>query len=52
MKRITKKTYRLKNFFSEEIWQLEMEELSRAKALAGARGEVEREVWGIACSLS
>ena len=32
MKRITKKTYRLKNFFSEEIWQLEMEELSRAKA--------------------
>lgn len=32
MKRITKKTYRLKNFFSEEIWQLEMEELSKAKA--------------------
>ena len=32
MKRITKKTYRLKNFFKEEIWQLEMEELSKAKA--------------------
>ena len=32
MKRLKNKTYRLKNFFSEEIWQLEMEELSRAKA--------------------
>ena len=32
MKRLRNKTYRLKNFFSEEIWQLEMEELSRAKA--------------------
>ena len=26
------KTYRLKNFFREDIWALEMEELSRAKA--------------------
>ena len=32
MKRLRNKTYRLKSFFSEEIWQLEMEELSRAKA--------------------
>ena len=32
MKRLKNKTYKLKNFFSEEIWQLEMEELSRAKA--------------------
>ena len=32
MRRIAKKTYRLKNFFKEDIWQMELEELSRAKA--------------------
>lgn len=32
MRRLKNKTYKLKNFFSEGIWQLEMEELSRAKA--------------------
>lgn len=32
MKRIVKKTYKLKNFFNEDIWQMELEELSRAKA--------------------
>lgn len=32
MRRLKNRTYRLKNFFSDEIWQLEMEELSRAKA--------------------
>ncbi len=32
MKRIVKKTYKLKNFFKEDIWQMELEELSRAKA--------------------
>ena len=32
MKRIVRKTYKLKNFFNEDIWQMEMEELSRAKA--------------------
>lgn len=32
MKRIVRKTYRLKNFFNEDIWRLELEELSRAKA--------------------
>ena len=32
MRRLKNKTSKLKNFFSEEIWQLEMEELSRAKA--------------------
>jgi len=32
MNRLRKKTYRLKNFFREEIWELELEELSRAKA--------------------
>ena len=32
MKRITHRTYRLKRFFSDDIWTLELEELSRAKA--------------------
>lgn len=32
MKRIVKKTYRLKNFFKNDIWELELEELSKAKA--------------------
>ena len=32
MKRIKGKTSRLKNFFSEEIWEMELEELSKAKA--------------------
>ena len=32
MKRITKKTYRLKRFFKDDIWTLDMEELSRAGA--------------------
>lgn len=32
MKRIVKKTYRLKRFMSDDIWTLDMEELSRAKA--------------------
>ena len=32
MKRFKKKTHKLINFFSEEIWELELEELSRAKA--------------------
>lgn len=32
MSKITKKTHKLKNFFKEEIWEMEMEELSRAKA--------------------
>ena len=32
MKRIAKKTSKLKNFFNEDIWQMEMEELSKAKA--------------------
>ena len=32
MKNIKGKTSRLKNFFSEEIWDLELEELSKAKA--------------------
>ena len=32
MKRIVKKTYKLKNFFNEDIWQMELEELSKAKA--------------------
>ena len=32
MKRFRKKTHMLVNFFSEEIWDLELEELSRAKA--------------------
>ena len=32
MKRILKKTYKLKDFFNEGIWKMELEELSRAKA--------------------
>ena len=32
MKYIKKKTYRLKNFFKEDIWEMELEELSKAKA--------------------
>ena len=32
MKRIVRKTYRLKNFLKNDIWELEMEELSKAKA--------------------
>ena len=32
MKRLKGKTKRLKSFFSEEIWELELEELSKAKA--------------------
>ena len=32
MKRITKKTYRLKRFFKDDIWTLDLEELSRARA--------------------
>lgn len=32
MKMIVRKTYKLKNFFNEEIWQMELEELSKAKA--------------------
>jgi membrane protein len=32
MKRIVKKTSRLKNFLRNDIWELELEELSRAKA--------------------
>ena len=32
MKGIFKKTSRLKDFFREDIWKLELEELSRAKA--------------------
>lgn len=32
MKRIVRKTYRLKNFFSKDIWELNLEELSRARA--------------------
>ena len=32
MGKLKRKTYKLKNFFKEDIWTLEMEELSRAKA--------------------
>lgn len=32
MKRIKRKTYKLKRFFSEDIWAMEMEELSKARA--------------------
>lgn len=32
MKRIVRKTYKLKNFFNEDIWKLELEELSKARA--------------------
>lgn len=31
MKRIVRKTYKLKNFFNEDIWQMELEELSKAR---------------------
>lgn len=32
MKRIVRNTYKLKNFFNEDIWKLELEELSKARA--------------------
>lgn len=32
MKRIIRKTYRLKNFFNDDIWRIDLEELSKAKA--------------------
>lgn len=32
MRKIVKKTYRLKNFVRKDMWELDMEELSRAKA--------------------
>lgn len=32
MKRLVKKTYRLKNFFRNDIWELDLEELSKARA--------------------
>ena len=32
MSKIKRNTYRLKNFFSNDIWELELEELSKAKA--------------------
>ena len=32
MKRIVKKTYRLKNFISDDIWKLDLEDFSKAKA--------------------
>lgn len=32
MKRLTNKTYRLKRFIKDDIWELELEELSRARA--------------------
>jgi len=32
MKRIVRKTYRIKNFFNEDIWKMELEELSKARA--------------------
>lgn len=32
MKRLKKKTYNLKNFFRNDIWELNLEELSKAKA--------------------
>ena len=32
MKKIVHKTYRLKRFFSDDIWTIDLEELSRAKA--------------------
>ena len=34
MKRIVKKTYRLKNFISDDIWKLDLEDFSKAKARA------------------
>ena len=32
MKRITRRAYRLKKFLSDDIWLLDLEELSKAKA--------------------
>ena len=32
MKRLVKKTYKLKDFFRKDIWELELEDLSKAKA--------------------
>ena len=32
MKRLVKRTYKLKNFFRKDIWELELEDLSKAKA--------------------
>lgn len=32
MKRIVRKTYRLKNFFRDDIWTIDLEEISKAKA--------------------
>ena len=32
MKRLVRKTYRLKNFFRNDIWELNLEELSKARA--------------------
>ena len=32
MKKIVNRTYRLKNFLRDDIWELEMEELSKARA--------------------
>ena len=32
MKRIIKKTHRLKDFFNDDIWQIDLEELSKARA--------------------
>jgi membrane protein len=32
MKRLVRKTYRLKNFFRNDIWELDLEELSKARA--------------------
>lgn len=32
MKRLLKKTYKLKNFFRNDIWELDLEELSKARA--------------------
>jgi len=34
MKRIVKKTYRLKSFISDDIWKLDLEDFSKAKARA------------------
>ena len=34
MKRIIKKTYRLKSFISDDIWTLDLEDFSKAKARA------------------
>ena len=32
MKRLAKNTYRLKRFIRDDIWKLELEELSKARA--------------------